>query len=73
MFLRTVRQKLTALVAFSAVAPLVILPMLAWVMHRQLVDEVDDRVPAAIRGFDEELTDDLKDLDVTARVMAERE
>ena len=66
MFLGTVRRKLTALVAFSALAAFVILPMLWWLMHRELIDEVHTRVPEAIKGFDEELGDDLKDLDVTA-------
>lgn len=73
MFLGTVRRKLTALVAFSALAALVVLPVLSWLMHRQLIDEVDDRVPEAIRGFDEELADDLRDLDVTARAISEEE
>jgi adenylate cyclase len=67
----TVRRKLTALVAFSAAAALVVVPVLSWLMHRQLIDEVDDRVPEAIRGFDQELADDLRDLDVTARALSE--
>jgi adenylate cyclase len=69
----TVRRKLTALVAFSAAAALVVLPVLSWLMHRQLIDEVDDRVPEAIDGFEEELADDLRDLDVTARGLAEQD
>ena len=71
MFLGTVRRKLTALVAFSALAAFVILPILWWLMHRALIDEVDDRVPEAISGLTEELSDDLKDLDVTSRVLSE--
>ena len=71
MLLGTVRRKLTALVAFSALATLAMLPTMSWIMHRQLIDEVDDRVPDAVRGFDEELGDDVKDLDVTARTLAE--
>ena len=66
----TVRRKLTALVAFSAAAALVVVPMLSWLMHKQLLDEVKVRVPAATAGFDEELADDLKDLDLTASVLA---
>jgi adenylate cyclase len=73
VLLRTVRRKLTALVAFSAVAALVVIPVLSWLMHRQLIDEVRTRVPAAIDGFQEELTDDLKDLDVTVRAIAEQD
>jgi adenylate cyclase len=71
MLLGTVRRKLTALVAFSALAAAVVLPLLWWLMHRELIDEVDDRVPEAIHGFEEELGDDLKDLDVTSRALSE--
>ncbi len=71
MLLGTVRRKLTALVAFSAIAALVVIPVLSYLMHRQLVDEVDDRVPEAIHGFDEELADDLLDLRVTSRALSE--
>jgi adenylate cyclase len=70
--LGTVRRKLTALVAFSAAAALVVLPVLSWLMHRQLVDEVDARVPQAIGGLTEELDDDILDLDVTAIAIAEQ-
>jgi adenylate cyclase len=72
MLFGTVRRKLTALVAFSALAALVVLPILWWLMHRELIDEIDDRVPDALQGFQEELDDDLKDLDVTARALAEQ-
>jgi adenylate cyclase len=70
MVLGTVRRKLTALVALSAVASLVGLVTLSWIVRRQLIDEVDDRVPEAIRGFDRELADDIIDLDVTARALS---
>jgi adenylate cyclase len=72
MLLGTVRRKLTALVAFSAAAALVVLPVLSWLMHRQLIDEVDSRVPEAINGFEQELGDDILDLDVTAIAIAEQ-
>jgi len=65
--LSTVRAKLTMLVALSALASLAALLVLSWIMHRQLVDEVDDRVPEAVRGFDLELADDLRDLSATVR------
>ena len=68
--LGTVKAKLTALVAFSALATLTSLPVLSWVMHRQLVDEVDDRVPEAVRGFELELSDDLRDLQATTHQLA---
>jgi adenylate cyclase len=70
MLLGTVRRKLTALVVFPALAALVVLPLLWWLMHRELIDQIDDRVPEAIHGFDEELGDDLRDMDATARVLA---
>ena len=47
-----------------------VLPMLWWLMHRKLIDEVDNRVPEAIKGFEEELGDDIKDLDVTAQALS---
>lgn len=70
--LNTVRSKLTALVAFSAVVTLVSVAVLSWLMHRQLLDEVDDRVPEAIRGFDIEVADDLRDLEATLGALATR-
>src|SRR5262249_34676400 len=36
----------------------------------QLVDEVDARIPEAIAGFEQELTDDVVDLDVSATAIA---
>jgi adenylate cyclase len=62
----TVRRKLTALVGFSAVAALAMLPILWWLTQRELLEQVHARVPAAIRGFEEEIDDDITDLDVTA-------
>ncbi len=68
--LRTVRAKLTALVALSIVAMLATLPLLSWMLREQLVDEVDDRVADAEKSFQEELDDDLSDLLLAARVIA---
>jgi adenylate cyclase len=72
MFLRlkTVRAKLTMLVALSIVMMLCTLPVLSWLLHRQLIDEVDDRVTEAERSFKSELADDLADLTLAARVLA---
>ena len=72
MFLRlpTVRAKLTALVSLSIVVMFVALPVLSWLMHRQLVDEVDDRVTDAEHAFQSELDDDLLDLTLASRVLA---
>ncbi len=68
--LRTVRGKLTALVALSVVVMLATIPVLSWLLHRQLIDEVDDRVVEAERSFQTELDDDLNEMTLTARIMA---
>jgi adenylate cyclase len=47
-----------------------VLPVLSYVMHRQLLDEVDNRVDDAKAGFQTELNDDLLDQELTLRVMA---
>jgi adenylate cyclase len=60
--LKTVRAKLTTLVGLSALATLAALPLLHWLMTRELVDVVDDRVPEAVKGFEVELVDDIGDL-----------
>jgi adenylate cyclase len=68
--LPTVRAKLTALVSLSVVVMLAALPVLSWLLHRQLVDEVDDRVTDAEKAFQTELDDDLADLTLASRVLA---
>ncbi len=68
--LTTVARKLVFLVALSGVAAAVTLVILFWVMPRQLLDEVDDRVEDAQRSFQSELDDDLADLTIAARVLA---
>ena len=70
MIFSTVRRKLTALVVFSAIAALAMLPILWWLTHRELLEQVHARLPAAIAGFEEELDDDITDLDVTAIAIA---
>jgi adenylate cyclase len=72
MFLRlkTVRAKLTMLVALSIGMMLATLPVLSWLLHRQLIDEVDDRVTEAEKSFREELKDDLSDLGLAAKILA---
>ena len=67
--LRTVRAKLTALVGLSVVMMLAALPLLSWVLHRQMLDEVDDRVVEAEKAYEAELGDDLADLELAARVL----
>ena len=68
--LPTVRAKLTALVATTVVTMMATLPILSWLLHRQLVDEVDNRVEDAQKSFQEELRDDLDDLTLAGRVIA---
>ncbi len=68
--LKTVRAKLTALVAMSAVVMFAALPVLSWLLHRQLVDEVDDRVTEAEHAFQTELDDDLADLTLASRILS---
>lgn len=68
--LPTVRAKLTALVSLSVVVMLAALPVLSWLLHRQLVDEVDDRVTDAESAFQTELDDDLNDLTLASRILS---
>jgi adenylate cyclase len=68
--LPTVRAKLTALVLLSVAVMLAVLPILSWLLHRQLADEVADRVAGAERAFQTELDDDLSDLTLASRVLA---
>src|SRR5580693_9925662 len=68
--LPTVRAKLTALVSLSVVVMLAALPVLSWLLHRQLVDEVDDRVTDAEKAFQTELDDDLSDLTLASRILS---
>ncbi len=69
--LRTVRQKLTALVLLPVAVMLTILPGLWWVLDRQLLDEVDDRVAEAHSAFDLEFDDDIGDVAIAARLLAQ--
>jgi adenylate cyclase len=69
--LKTVRAKLTALVALSILVMLATLPVLSWLLRRQLIDEVDDRVTDAEKAFKEELDDDLSDLTLAARILGQ--
>jgi len=71
MFLGTVRRKLTALVGFSALAAIAVLPILWWLMHHELIDQARERVPDVVNGLNEELSDDIQDLDVTANAISQ--
>src|SRR5581483_4827020 len=70
---RTVRAKLTALVIFSALSAMVAVPIVSWQMRNELIDRIDDRVPEAVRGFDQELSDDVTDLETASRALAEED
>jgi adenylate cyclase len=71
MFLSgSVRAKLLTLVALPVVLMLGALPVLGWLLDRQLVDEVDDRVVDAKKSLQGELDDDLATLRLTVRVLA---
>ena len=71
--LRTVRAKLTALVGLSIVVMLTALPILSWTLHREMLDEVDDRVVDARKSFLTELDDDLADITLASQILARDE
>jgi adenylate cyclase len=71
--LSTVKAKLTALVGLSIVVMLAALPILSWLLHRQMLDEVDERVNGAKKSFIAELDDDLSDLTLASRVLGQDE
>ncbi len=68
--LHTVRAKLTSLVLLSALAALLVVPVIAWQTNKQLVAEVDDRVEGALGSFQVELNDDLLDVSVVSKLMS---
>jgi len=68
--LRTVRGKLTVLVASTLGVVIAVLMVLSWLLHRQVLDEVDNRVDDAKAGFQTELEDDMADQSLTLKVMA---
>ncbi|WP_437951447.1 adenylate/guanylate cyclase domain-containing protein [Sorangium sp. So ce296] len=65
--LGTVRAKLTVLVALSSLATLAALPVLSWVMHRQLLAQISERVPQAIRNFRLELRQQQRSISTSSR------
>lgn len=68
--LHTVRRKLTVLVTSTLGVVFVVIIVLSWLLHRQLMDEVDNRVDDAKSGFLSELEDDLLDQSLSLKVMA---
>ena len=70
MRLKTVRAKLTALVSLPVVVTLASMPILSWMLQRQLVDEADDRVLDAQKAFRQEFKDSILDLRLAADLIA---
>lgn len=69
--LNTVRAKLTTLVGLSALGTMATLPVLHWMMTREILDVVDDRVPETVKGFELELGDDIRDLEAATKSLGE--
>jgi len=67
----SIRAKLMLLVSLPALLLGVSIPILSHTEHEDLVDAADDHVEAVERAFDAEVKDDLKDLEVVARTIAE--
>jgi len=70
---KSVRAKLLALVGLSAVLMLVALPMLAWFTREELVAQAGERVAAGEEAFEVELGDDITEVTLFARVLANDE
>jgi adenylate cyclase len=68
--IQTVKAKLTVLVASTLGVVIVVLMVLSWLLHQQVLDEVDNRVDDAKAGFQTELADDMSDQTLTLRIMA---
>jgi adenylate cyclase len=66
---RTVRAKLFGLVALTGGSAVVALLVLGWILQRQLVDLVDDRMPQALAGLEVELADDLHDVEAQVHTL----
>ena len=68
--LRTVRAKLLSLVALSIVVTMAVLPLLSWLLHKQLLEEVDDSVQNASEAYQAELDDDILDMRLAATLLS---
>ena len=69
--LRTVRAKLLALASLSAIVTLLTIPLLGWLMRRQLIDEAGSRVRSARRAYVVELDDRITTLKLAATLLAD--
>ncbi len=68
--LRTVRAKLLSLVGLSIVVTMATLPLLSWLLHKQLLEEVDDSVQNASAAYQAELDDNIIDLKLAATLLS---
>jgi len=68
--LKTVRQKLLALVAMSLAVTLAMLPVLGWLLRQQLLEEANDRVKNARKAYVVELEDRINVLNLAADLLS---
>ncbi len=68
--LNTVRAKLATLVALPIIVTVAALPILSWLIEKQLVEQADERVVDGERAFRAEIKDSLLDLSLASTVMA---
>ena len=68
--LRTVRAKLLSLVGLSVLVVAATLPLLSWLLHKQLLQEVDDSVENAEQAYQAELDDDILDMRLAALLLS---
>ncbi len=70
-WLRTVRAKLIALASVSVVVTLIMLVVLGWLMHTQLINEATTRVRTARRAYIGDLDDRITVLKLAATLLAD--
>jgi adenylate cyclase len=68
--LRTVRLKLLSLVGLSIAVALVMLPLLSWLLHEQLREEIEHGLVNAEQAYQAELDDDVTDSELASTVLA---
>ena len=68
--LNTVRAKLATLVALPILVTVAALPVLSWLIEKQLVEQADERVVDGERAFRAEMHDSLLDLSLASTVLA---
>jgi len=70
MRLNTVRAKLATLVALPVLVTVAALPVLSWLIEKQLVEQADERIVDGERAFRAEVKDSLLDLQLASTVLA---